>query len=124
MTASAGELSPYFPLFLTICLATGIAGAAAAASLLFGPRKSNPAKLDVYECGIPLVGTARQRVSVKFYITAILFILFDIETIFLFLWAVSFDTLAWAGVGVVGVFFLVLIIGLIYEFKRGALKWE
>lgn len=118
------ELSPYFPVLLTFVIATGIAGAAAAASLLLGPRKDNDAKLDVYECGIPLVGTARQRVSVKFYITAILFILFDIETIFLFLWAVSFDTLAWGGLVAVGVFFLVLVLGLIYEFKRGALKWE
>ncbi len=118
------ELSPYFPLFLTICIATGIAAAAAAASLFFGPRKANKAKQEIYECGIPLVGTARTRVSVKFYITAILFILFDIETIFLFLWAVSFDMLAWPGIGVVSVFFLVLIVGLIYEFKRGALQWE
>jgi NADH-quinone oxidoreductase subunit A len=118
------EPSPYFPLLVAVLLATGIGGAAAAASLFFGPRKSNAAKLDVYECGIPLVGTARHRVSVKFYITAILFILFDIETIFLFLWASSFDHLGWAGVGVAGVFLAMLVIGLVYEFKRGALKWE
>ena len=118
------EPSPYFPLLVAVLIATGIGGAAAAASLLLGPRKSNPAKIDVYECGIPLVGTARQRVSVKFYITAILFILFDIETIFLLLWAASFDALRWAGIGVAGVFLAVLVIGLVYEFKRGALKWE
>lgn len=118
------EPSPYFPLLVAVVLATGIGGAAAAASLLLGPRKANPAKLDVYECGIPLVGTARQRVSVKFYITAILFILFDIETIFLFLWASAFDDLGWAGMSVAGVFLAVLVIGLVYEFKRGALKWD
>ena len=118
------ELSPYFPLFLAFVIAAAIGGGAAAASLLLGPKKSNPAKLDVYECGIPLVGTARQRVSVKFYITAILFILFDIETIFLFLWGASFDVLGWAGIGVAGVFLTVLVLGLVYEYKRGALTWD
>lgn len=118
------EISPYFPILVAVMIATAIGGAAAAASLLLGPRKSNPAKLDVYECGIPLVGTARQKVSVKFYITAILFILFDIETVFLFLWAYSFNILGWAGIGVAGVFLVVLTLGLIYEFRRGALKWE
>jgi NADH-quinone oxidoreductase subunit A len=117
-------VSPYFPLLVAVVIATAIGGAAAAASLLLGPRKDNAAKLDVYECGIPMVGTARQKVSVKFYITAILFILFDIETIFLFLWASSFDTFGWAGIGVVSVFLAVLIIGLVYEFRRGALKWD
>jgi NADH-quinone oxidoreductase subunit A len=121
MTAS---INPYFPILIAFILGLLIAGGATAASFLLGPKKPNPAKLDVYECGVPVVGTARQRLSVKFYLTAILFILFDIETVFLYLWAVLFDELRWFGIIEVGLFVGTLVVGYIYILRRGALNWD
>jgi NADH-quinone oxidoreductase subunit A len=117
-------ISPYFPILFAGIAALLIAGGATVASFLLGPKKPNDAKLDVYECGVPVVGTARQRLSVKFYLTAILFILFDIETIFLYLWASAFDMLGWFGVVEVGLFVATLAAGYIYILKRGALAWD
>jgi NADH-quinone oxidoreductase subunit A len=117
-------LSPYLPILLAGAAGLAIAGGATGASFLLGPKKPNDAKLDVYECGVPLVGSARQRLSVKFYLTAILFILFDIETVFLYLWAVSFDFLGWFGLIEVGLFVATLVVGYVYILKRKALDWE
>lgn len=119
-----GQLSPYFPILVALLIGFAIAGGAVAASFILGPKKPNPAKLDVYECGVPVVGTARQRLSVKFYLTAILFILFDIETIFMYLWASAFDFLGWFGVVEVGLFVATLVAGYVYILRRGALQWE
>lgn len=116
--------SPYLPFVFAFAVAFAITTLASALSLLLGPRKPNEAKLNVYECGVPVVGNARQRMSVKFYLTAILFILFDIETIFLYLWAVAFDSLAWFGVIEVGLFVGTLVVGYVYVLKRGALNWD
>ena len=118
------SLSPYLPILLALIVAGTITIAATALSLLLGPRKPNPAKLDVYECGIPVLDTRRQRLSVKFYLTAILFILFDIETVFMYLWAVAFDHLGWFGVVEVAIFVGTLIVGYVYVLKRGALHWD
>jgi NADH-quinone oxidoreductase subunit A len=118
------SVSPYLPILFAMIVAGTITIAATALSLLLGPRKPNPAKLDVYECGIPVIDTARQRLSVKFYLTAILFILFDIETVFLYLWAISFDSLGWFGVIEVAIFVGTLIAGYVYVLKRGALTWD
>jgi NADH-quinone oxidoreductase subunit A len=122
MTPAA--LSPYFPILFAALAAILIAGGATAASFFLGPKKPNEAKLDVYECGVPVVGSARQRLSVKFYLTAILFILFDIETVFLYLWASAFDFLGWFGVVEVALFVSTLVVGYVYILKRGALSWE
>ena len=118
------EVSPYLPILIAALIGLLIAGGATAASLFLGPKKPNEAKLDVYECGLPIVGSSRQRLSVKFYLTAILFILFDIETIFLFLWASAFDFLGWFGVIEVGLFMSTLVVGYVYILKRGALHWD
>jgi NADH-quinone oxidoreductase subunit A len=120
----AASINPYFPIFIAFVLGLLIAGGATAASFLLGPKKPNPSKLDVYECGVPPVGTARQRLSVKFYLTAILFILFDIETVFLYLWAVLFDELKWFGIIEVGLFVGTLVVGYIYILRRRALDWD
>lgn len=116
-------VNPYLPILVALVVAFIITAAASALSLLLGPSKPNPAKLDVYECGVP-VGNARSRLSVKFYLTAILFILFDIETIFMYLWAISFDALGWFGVAEVGLFVGTLVVGYIYVLRRGALHWD
>lgn len=118
------SVSPYLPIMIALAVALAITAGASALSLFLGPRKPNPAKLDVYECGVPVVGSARQRLSVKFYLTAILFILFDIETVFMYLWAVSFDFLGWFGVIEVGLFVAILVAGYVYILKRGALTWD
>jgi len=117
-------VSPYLPILFAFVVALAITGLACGLSLFLGPKRPNPVKLDVYECGIPVIDSARHRLSVKFYLTAILFILFDIETIFMYLWAVAFDALRWFGVIEVAVFVGTLLVGYIYVLRRGALSWD
>jgi NADH-quinone oxidoreductase subunit A len=88
------------------------------------PSRPNPDKLDPYECGVPLVAETRERFSVRFYLVAIMFILFDIETVFLIPWAVLYRKLGVAGLVEVGIFFGVLGFGLAYLWKRGGLEWD
>jgi len=117
-------LNPYFPLLLTFITTFGLTAAVSGLSLFLGPHKGNLAKNQAYECGLPMQSNARQRLSVKFYLTAILFILFDIETVFMYLWAVAFDFLKWFGVLEMGFFVFTLVLGYLYVLKRGALSWE
>jgi len=94
-------------------------------SRLIGPRNPpNPAKLEPFECGVEPVGTARQRFDVKFYLVALIFIVFDIEAVFLFPWAVNFRALGVFGFVEMTVFLLVLAVGLAYVWRKGALEWE
>jgi NADH-quinone oxidoreductase subunit A len=95
-----------------------------AVSALFGPRKITPVKSDAYECGMPVLSSSRERFSVHFFLVAILFILFDIETVFMVPYAVLYKQLGVAGLIEMGVFVGVLGFGLFYLWKRGALKWE
>jgi NADH-quinone oxidoreductase subunit A len=116
--------SPYFPIFIAFVLVAIMMLAVSGMALLLGPKKPSKTKLEPYECGIPSKDTARTRLAAKYYLTAILFILFDIETVFLYLWAISFDQLAWFGVIEVGLFIATLLVGYIYIIKRDALRWE
>jgi NADH-quinone oxidoreductase subunit A len=93
-------------------------------SRLVGQKKPTPVKLSPYECGMPPVGTARDRFSIKFYIIAMLFILFDIEAVFLYPWAVEFRKLGMFGFVEMGVFIAILLVGYVYVWKKGALEWE
>ena len=93
-------------------------------SRLLGPRRPSPEKLDAYECGVPVLSSPRQRLSVHFYLAAILFILFDIEMVFLIPWAVLFRDLGVKGLVEMGAFLGVVGFGLVYVWKRGALSWE
>lgn len=93
-------------------------------SALLGPRKDGSAKLDPYECGVPVLSGTRERFSVHFYLVAILFILFDIETVFMVPYAVLYKSLGVAGLIEVGLFVGVLAFGLFYLWKRGALEWD
>jgi NADH-quinone oxidoreductase subunit A len=90
---------------------------------LLRPSRPNAAKLDPYECGIPVTSDARGRYSVRFYIVAMLFVIFDVETIFLFPWAVRYKQLGWFGVGEIGIFLAFLVVGYIWIFRKGALDW-
>jgi NADH-quinone oxidoreductase subunit A len=93
-------------------------------SHLLGPRKFKPGKLDPYECGVPSMSSSRERFSVHFYLVAILFILFDIETVFMIPYAVLYKSLGVAGLVEMGIFVFVLVFGLAYLWKRGALEWD
>jgi len=119
--------SDYIPILLNIIIAVGLAAALLAATHILGPKNPDPEKLDVYECGVPPVGGARLRFTVKFYLIAVLFVLFDIETIFLYPWAIVFKQLLSGGAAIfieMVVFIGILFAGLIYAWKRGALDWE
>ncbi|MCK9173052.1 NADH-quinone oxidoreductase subunit A [Desulfuromonas thiophila] len=117
-------LESYLPILVLIALAVLFALGSVVFSFIFGPKKPSAVKLAPYECGMPLFGTARERFSVKFYIVAMLFILFDIEAVFLYPWAVVFKRLGMFGFIEMGVFILILLVGYVYVWKKGALEWE
>ena len=94
------------------------------AGYFLSPKKPNPEKLETYECGVPLLTMSRERFSVRFYLVAIMFILFDIETVFLIPWAVLYRQLGVVGLVEIGIFFGVLGFGLVYLWKRGGLEWD
>ncbi|MBN1336512.1 MAG: NADH-quinone oxidoreductase subunit A [Deltaproteobacteria bacterium] len=119
----------FLPLLALLVTAAAFAAAFAWASRLFGPRLPTRTKLAVYECGMPAVGPARQRFSVKFYLVAVLFILFDLEAVFLVPWALVFRRQAALGAGAfllaeMAVFAGVILVGWIYVIRRGALDWD
>ena len=121
--------NPYLSVLILIGIALAFSGAFIGISALLGPRKPTQEKLDPYECGMPPLGDARERFSVKFFLVAILFILFDVEAVFLFPWAVLFRDFQKMGMGVfifweMTAFLLILVLGLVYVWKRKALEWE
>ncbi len=117
-------LSTYIPIFVILAIATILALMIICLSTIVGNRKPSKIKLMPYECGVDPVGTARGRFSVKFFIIAMLFIIFDIEVIFLYPWAIIFKDLRLFGLVEMGIFILILVIGLIYVWRKGALEWE
>lgn len=114
----------YLPIAVLIILATGLAFLVVILGHLFGPRRPNPIKAQPYESGMQPYGPGRRRVSVHFYLIAVLFILFDIEIVFLLPWAVVLREIKIVGLIEMAVFMLVLLVGLIYAYKTGALEWE
>jgi NADH-quinone oxidoreductase subunit A len=117
-------LDSYLPILVLIAVALAFALGSVVISRLVGQKKPTAVKLAPYECGMPPVGTARDRFSIKFYIIAMLFILFDIEAVFLYPWAVVFKKLGMFGFIEMGVFIAILLIGYVYVWKKGALEWE
>jgi NADH-quinone oxidoreductase subunit A len=121
-------LENYFPIlmFLFVGLAIGFAPMALgwAASTWLGVNRPDPDKLAPYECGFEAFEDARMKFDVRYYLVAILFILFDLEIAFLFPWAIVLQELGWFGVISMGVFLLILVVGFIYEWMKGALEWE
>ena len=119
------ELSQYLPIVILGAIAFVFAVLSLFASRLVRPSNPTPAKLAPYESGIePERLPSGERFSVKFYVVAILFIVFDVETVFLLPWAVQARALGWAGFVSVGIFVFILTVGLIYEWKKGALEWD
>jgi NADH-quinone oxidoreductase subunit A len=117
-------LENYFPILIFIGIGVFIGMAALLMSRIMGPHKPYKAKNSPYECGFDAYEDARMPFDVRFYLVAILFILFDLETAFLVPWAVIFRKLGWMPFFGMGVFLLLLLIGFIYEWKKGALEWE
>jgi NADH-quinone oxidoreductase subunit A len=117
-------LDSYLPILTLIVIAIAFAVGSTVFSRLIGEKKPSEVKLAPYECGMPPVGSARERFSVKFYIIAMLFIVFDIEVVFMYPWAVMFKRLGMFGFAEMGVFILILLVGYIYVWKKGALEWE
>jgi NADH-quinone oxidoreductase subunit A len=117
-------LSAYLPIALMFILVVGFAGVSMVLSRALAPHNPTPEKLDPYECGIVPLQEPVQRFPVKFYLVAMLFVVFDIEIVFLFAWAARFSDLGWYGIGAVGIFTLLLVETLVYVWKRGALDWN
>ena len=105
-------------------MAVGFGGVSVLLGRLLGPRNPSPEKSAPYECGMPAVGDARERQSIRFYLIAMIFLLFDIEVAFLYPWALALRALGWAGYVQVVLFTLVLVAGYIYVWKKGALDWS
>ena len=108
---------------IMIALGVGFAGVMIGLSLLLGPKNPTPEKLAPYECGMPAVGDARERHSVKFYLVAMIFLLFDIEIAFLYPWALALRDLGWFGFAQILTFFLILTVGYVYVWRKGVLDW-
>jgi NADH-quinone oxidoreductase subunit A len=115
-------MEQYIPVLIALVIGGVVAGAMVFASTLFGPKKHTKVKDEPFECGNPPSGTAWSRFSVKFYLVAIVFIVFDVEVVFLYPWAVVFRQLGLFGFIEMLVFILILAVGLVYIIKKGALE--
>src|SRR6266478_7941117 len=114
----------YIPILLMFVIAVGFAVSMIIVSRIFGKNRPTAAKLMPYECGMHPIGTARERFSVKFYLVAMVFLLFDIEAVFLFPWAVVYRDLKLFGFFEMLLFMVAILAGYIYAWKKGALEWE
>ncbi len=117
-------LRDYLPILIFLGLALGIAGVAVIASLVLGRQHPDPEKLSPYECGFEAFDDARAKFDVRYYLVAILFIIFDLEVAFLFPWAVALGDIGVFGFWSMVIFLGVLTVGFVYEWKKGALEWE
>jgi NADH-quinone oxidoreductase subunit A len=114
----------YIPIFLMFLVAAGFVVTTMVATHLLGPKRKSKVKLDTFECGIESQGNARMPFSVKYFLVAILFVLFDVEVIFLYPWAVNFKALGITGFIEMLIFMAFLLVGFFYIIKKQALKWE
>lgn len=122
-------LSEFIPLFVAVALAIGLAISLVLIAEKLGPIRPRRVKASPYESGMDPVGSARERYSIKFYLVGMIFIIFDVEIVFLYPWAMSFRHFLNAGaalpsLAVIGVFLLILVIGLVYDIKKGGLEWN
>jgi NADH-quinone oxidoreductase subunit A len=117
-------LENYLPILIFMIIGGALGVAVPTIGYLLGPKRPDAEKLSSYECGFEPFDDARMPFDVRFYLVAILFIIFDLETAFLVPWAVVFRQLGWFGLATMGIFLGLLVIGFIYEWKKGALEWE
>lgn len=116
-------LAAYLPVLIFLLIAISLPVVGLGVGRLIRPFKPSPAKLSPYECGVDPETDARDRISIRFYIIAILFVIFDVETIFLFPWAVIYGQLALFGLIEMCIFLGILVVGYFYVWKKGALEW-
>ena len=114
----------YFPIIVQFLAAAGFVAFAMGVTHMIGPKRHSKVKDEAFECGIPIVGNARTPISYKYFMTAILFVLFDIEIIFMYPWAVNFKALGTEGFIQMITFMGLLMAGFVYVIKKGILKWE
>jgi NADH-quinone oxidoreductase subunit A len=115
--------SGYLPIFIFVAIAILFPTVTILVAKLIRPSAPSITKLEAYECGIKAASDSRGRYTVRFYIIAILFVIFDVETIFLFPWAIRYRALGWFGVAEMVVFLAILIVGYLWAYKKGALEW-
>jgi NADH-quinone oxidoreductase subunit A len=118
------NLEPYLPVILFILVGVAVGVAPQVIGFVLGPRRPDSAKNSPYECGFEAFEDARMKFDVRYYLVAILFILFDLEIAFLFPWAVVLQDIGWFGFIAMLLFLGILVVGFIYEWKKGALEWE
>jgi NADH-quinone oxidoreductase subunit A len=123
LTTEYLAMQGWLSILIMIALGAGFALISVLLSHVLGPSKPTPEKLAPYECGMPPVGDARERQSVKFYLVAMIFLLFDIEVAFLYPWAMALRDLGWPGFAQVVLFILLLLFGYVYVWRKGALDW-
>ncbi|MBN8216756.1 MAG: NADH-quinone oxidoreductase subunit A [Spirochaetes bacterium] len=116
--------SDFIPIAISFVVAVGFVAGGMVATHLLGPRRRSAAKDQAFECGIPGQGNARIPFSIKYFLVAILFVIFDVEIIFMYPWAVNFRELGWMGLAEMGLFLAFVLSGFVYMVRRGALKWE
>ncbi|KAB7731870.1 NADH-quinone oxidoreductase subunit A [Rudanella paleaurantiibacter] len=116
--------SDYLPVFIQLILALGFIVTTMIVTHMVGPKRNSQKKDDPFECGIPVVGDARTPISIKYFLIAILFVLFDVEVIFMYPWAVNFKQLGVTGFLEMILFMGLLLSGFYYVIRKGVLKWE
>ncbi len=122
---TAGYLATqYAPIFIFILIAFAMGAAPLALTMLVAPQKPDAEKLSAYECGFEAFEDARMQFDVRFYLVAILFVVFDVETAFMFPWAVVLDEIGLFGLVEMLLFLVILLVGYLYAWKKGALQWE
>jgi NADH-quinone oxidoreductase subunit A len=119
-----GMLENYLPILVFLVIAFVLGAVLLSLGFLLGPRRPDAAKTSPYECGFEAFEDSRMKFDVRYYLVAILFIIFDLEIAFLFPWAVSLDAIGGFGLLAMAVFLLILVVGFVYEWKRGALEWD
>ena len=117
-------LLTYLPMFVMFAIVLVISSVMFLGGQFIGPKNPNPEKLSPFECGNDTEGAKNTKLSVKFYLTAILFVVFDIEVVFIYPWAIQFRELGWTGMGTMFGFLAVVVVALVYVWKKGALEWE
>lgn len=120
-------MTPYIPVLILLAIALALASIILTLNYFLGPKKPNKEKLSVYECGVPSIGDARRRFSVKFYLVAILFLLFDVEAVFFFPWAIVYRKYLSINAFILFemlFFVLILLVGYVYVLRKGALDWN
>jgi NADH-quinone oxidoreductase subunit A len=117
-------LQNYVPILIFLGVATALGSVLIGLGFLFGPRRPDVEKLSPYECGFEAFSDSRMKFDVRYYLVAILFIVFDLEIAFLFPWAVALKGIGVVGLIAMGLFLAILVVGFVYEWKKGALEWD